>query len=42
MLHETTVHRADAELALGVEPVISPAVAVDGGSGLFANLPTAA
>lgn len=29
MLHETTVHRADAELALGREPAIDPAVAVD-------------
>jgi uncharacterized protein (TIGR03083 family) len=30
MLHETTVHRADAELALGAEPEITPDVAADG------------
>jgi uncharacterized protein (TIGR03083 family) len=30
MLHETTVHRADAELAVGTEPVIDPVVAADG------------
>lgn len=29
-LHETAVHRADAELALGVDPTIDAAVAVDG------------
>ncbi|WP_436772892.1 maleylpyruvate isomerase family mycothiol-dependent enzyme [Yinghuangia sp. YIM S09857] len=29
MLHETTVHRVDAELALGFEPVVDPEVAVD-------------
>jgi uncharacterized protein (TIGR03083 family) len=42
MLHETTVHRADAELALGREPTIAPDVAVDGIDELLANLPHAA
>ena len=42
MLHETTVHRADAELALGREPVIEPAVAVDGVDEFLENLPYAA
>jgi uncharacterized protein (TIGR03083 family) len=30
MLHETTVHRADAERTLGLEPVIDPVAAADG------------
>ena len=30
MLHETTVHRADAQRSLGVEPAIDPVVAADG------------
>lgn len=30
MLHETTVHRADAELALGIEPAFDPVAAADG------------
>jgi uncharacterized protein (TIGR03083 family) len=30
MLHETTVHRADVELALGDDPVVDAEVAVDG------------
>jgi uncharacterized protein (TIGR03083 family) len=30
MLYETTVHRADAELTLGIKPRIDPATAVDG------------
>jgi uncharacterized protein (TIGR03083 family) len=30
MTHETAVHRADAQLALGQRPVIDPAVAADG------------
>jgi uncharacterized protein (TIGR03083 family) len=30
MLHETTVHRADAELAIGAAPEIDPVVAADG------------
>jgi uncharacterized protein (TIGR03083 family) len=42
MLHETTVHRADAELALGRDPVIDAAVAVDGIDELLENLPHAA
>ncbi|HSA53633.1 MAG TPA: maleylpyruvate isomerase family mycothiol-dependent enzyme, partial [Yinghuangia sp.] len=29
MLHETLVHRVDAELALGVDPKVAPEVAVD-------------
>ncbi|MBW8480831.1 maleylpyruvate isomerase N-terminal domain-containing protein [Actinomadura parmotrematis] len=42
MLHETAVHRADAELAAGARPVVDTAVAVDGVSELLANLPAAA
>ncbi|MGI8796523.1 MAG: maleylpyruvate isomerase family mycothiol-dependent enzyme [Acidimicrobiia bacterium] len=42
MLHETTVHRTDAELALEREPVIAAEVAVDGIDELFDNLPHAA
>ena len=42
MLHETTVHRADAELALGREPTIDAAVAVDGIDEFLDNLPHAA
>jgi uncharacterized protein (TIGR03083 family) len=30
MTHETAVHRADAQLALGQRPVIDPAIAADG------------
>jgi uncharacterized protein (TIGR03083 family) len=42
MLHETTVHRADAELALGVgDPVIDPVVAADGIDEFLFNLPSA-
>jgi uncharacterized protein (TIGR03083 family) len=37
MLHETTVHRADAEIALGVEPFIDAAVAADGIDEFLAN-----
>jgi uncharacterized protein (TIGR03083 family) len=37
MLHETTVHRADAELAVGAEPVIDPVVAADGVDEFLAN-----
>jgi uncharacterized protein (TIGR03083 family) len=40
MLHETTVHRADAELTLGTVPVIDPEVAADGIDEFLANLPT--
>jgi uncharacterized protein (TIGR03083 family) len=39
MVHETAVHRVDAELALAVEPEIDPAVATDGISELLKNLP---
>ena len=42
MLHETAVHRADAELALGVDdPVIDPVVAADGIDEFLFNLPSA-
>jgi uncharacterized protein (TIGR03083 family) len=42
MLHETTVHRADAELALGVDdPVVDPVVAADGIDEFLFNLPSA-
>ena len=42
MLHETTVHRADAELALGSDdPVIDPLVAADGIDEFLFNLPSA-
>lgn len=41
MLHETTVHRTDAELALFVEPVVDPVVAADGIEELLTNLPRA-
>lgn len=41
MLHETTVHRADAEVAIGVVPDIDPVVAADGIEEFLANLPTA-
>jgi uncharacterized protein (TIGR03083 family) len=39
MLHETAVHRVDAELALGIEPRIDPAVAADGVDEFLENLP---
>jgi uncharacterized protein (TIGR03083 family) len=39
MVHETAVHRVDAELALAVEPEIDPAVATDGISEFLENLP---
>lgn len=38
MLHETVVHRVDAELAAGREPSVPPAVAADGIDELLANL----
>lgn len=41
MLHETAVHRADAELALGREPALAAEVAVDGVDELLDNLPHA-
>jgi uncharacterized protein (TIGR03083 family) len=40
-LHETAVHRADAELALGREPLVDAAVAVDGVDEFLDNLPYA-
>lgn len=39
MLHETVVHRADAELAGGGEPAVPATVAADGIDELLANLP---
>jgi uncharacterized protein (TIGR03083 family) len=42
MLHETTVHRTDAEQALGREPRVDTSVAVDGIDELLDNLPGAA
>lgn len=41
MTHETTVHRSDAELALGRVPRIDPVVAADGVSEFLVNLPRA-
>jgi uncharacterized protein (TIGR03083 family) len=42
VLHETVVHRADAELAVGVAvPVIDPVVAADGIDEFLFNLPSA-
>jgi uncharacterized protein (TIGR03083 family) len=42
MLHETTMHRVDAELALGAgDPVIDPVVAADGIDEFLFNLPSA-
>jgi uncharacterized protein (TIGR03083 family) len=40
MLHETTVHRADAELASHIEPVIDAVVAADGIEEFLGNLPS--
>jgi uncharacterized protein (TIGR03083 family) len=41
MLHETTVHRVDAQLARGEEPAVDAAVAADGIDELLENLPSA-
>jgi uncharacterized protein (TIGR03083 family) len=41
MVHETAVHRADAQLALGIEPVIDPVTAADGIDEFLQNLPDA-
>ncbi len=42
VLHETTMHRADLELALGIEePDIDPVVAADGIDEFLFNLPSA-
>jgi uncharacterized protein (TIGR03083 family) len=38
MLHETTVHRADAEMALGIEPSIDPVAAADGIDEFLVNM----
>ena len=44
MLHETLIHRADAEITLGADthPSTDPEIAVDGIDELFTNLPSAA
>jgi uncharacterized protein (TIGR03083 family) len=44
MLHESLVHRADAEITLGTDthPSADPEIAVDGIDELFTNLPSAA
>ncbi len=42
MLHETTVHRMDAQLALGLEPELSAARAVDAIEEFLTNLPAVA
>jgi uncharacterized protein (TIGR03083 family) len=42
LVHETGIHRADAELALGRRPSFEPAVAVDGVDEFLDNLPYAA
>jgi uncharacterized protein (TIGR03083 family) len=39
MVHETAVHRVDAELALALEPEVDPAVATDGINEFLENLP---
>jgi uncharacterized protein (TIGR03083 family) len=41
MLHETTVHRADVEFAVGGWPDIDPVVAADGIEEFLTNLPSA-
>lgn len=41
ILHETTVHRADAQLSAGDDPVIDPVVAADGIDEFLFNLPSA-
>jgi hypothetical protein len=38
MLHESVVHRCDAELTLGVEPVVETEIAVDGIDELLCTL----
>lgn len=42
MVHETTVHRVDAELTAGAEPSIDNEVAIDGVDEFLDNLPKAA
>jgi uncharacterized protein (TIGR03083 family) len=42
MVHEIGVHRADAELAVGLVPAFEPEVAADGVEELLDNLPQAA
>jgi uncharacterized protein (TIGR03083 family) len=40
MVHEAVIHRVDAELALGREPMIDPTIAADGIDELLENLTT--
>ena len=42
MLHETSIHRADLELALDRTPAFDPAVAIDGVDEFLENLPSMA
>jgi len=42
MLHETTIHRCDAELALGAKPRLDPDTALDGVDEFLTNLSYAA
>lgn len=42
MAHETSMHRVDAELALGRQPALDAAIAVDGIDEFLENLPHAA
>lgn len=42
MLHETAIHRADAQLTAGVEPTVGADVAVDGVDEFLENVPNAA
>lgn len=42
MVHETAVHRADAELSMGREPDLDPLTSADGIDELLDNLPCAA
>jgi uncharacterized protein (TIGR03083 family) len=41
MLHESSVHRVDADLARGIDPTVDGAIAADGIGELLDNLPTA-
>lgn len=41
MLHETLIHRIDAELALGITPKVEPEIAVDGLDELLTVIPRA-
>ncbi|HET7483007.1 MAG TPA: maleylpyruvate isomerase family mycothiol-dependent enzyme, partial [Actinomycetota bacterium] len=41
MVFETAIHRVDAEIALGVEPAVDPALSIDGIDEFLDNLPFA-